>query len=52
VADTVEEVASDATASRPKRQVRLKITTQRQRDVMLAWKLDRSGHCLVDCMST
>ena len=29
VADTVEEVASDATDQRPKRQVRLKTTTQR-----------------------
>jgi DNA invertase Pin-like site-specific DNA recombinase len=52
VADTVEEVASDATDQRPKRQVRLKAATQRQRDVMLVWKLDRSGHCLGDCMTT
>jgi putative DNA-invertase from lambdoid prophage Rac len=35
VADTVEEVASDATDHRPKRQVHLKTATQRQRDVML-----------------
>jgi DNA invertase Pin-like site-specific DNA recombinase len=52
VADSVEEVASDATDQRPKRQVRLKAATPRQRDVMLVWKLDRSGHCLGDGMST
>ena len=52
VVDSVEEVASDATDQRPKRQVHLKTATQRQRDVMLVWKLDRSGHCLGDCMTT
>jgi hypothetical protein len=52
VADTVEEVASEATDQRLKRQVRLKAATQRQRDVMLVWKLDCSGHCPVYCMST
>jgi len=46
VADTVEEVASGPTDHRPKRQVHLKAAKQRQRDVMLVWKLDRSGRFL------
>jgi putative DNA-invertase from lambdoid prophage Rac len=52
VADTVEEVASGATDHRPKRQVHLKATKQHQLDVMLVWKLDRSGRFLVGCMTT
>ena len=52
VADTVEEVASGATDHRPKRQVLLKAATQRQRDVILVWKLDCWGRSLVDCMTT
>jgi hypothetical protein len=50
-ADTVEEVASDATDQRLKRQGRLKAATQRPREVMLVWKLDCSEHCLVDGIS-
>ena len=47
----MEAIASGATDHRPKRQVLLKATKQRQRDVMLVWKLDRWGHSLVDFMT-
>jgi hypothetical protein len=41
VADTVEEVASDATEQRPTRQVRLKTTTQRVLSLVVR---DSSSH--------
>ena len=52
VIDTVEEVASDAQDSRPKRQALLKTAKQRKLDVILVWKLDRWGRSLVDLMTT
>ena len=41
VIDTVEEIASGAKNSRPKRQALLKAAKQRKLDVILVWKLDR-----------
>jgi len=38
---TVEEIASGAKGSRPKRQALLKAARQRQLDVILVWKLGR-----------
>src|SRR5437879_2610268 len=52
VIDTVEEIASGAKDSRPKRQALLKAAKQRKLDVILVWKLDRWGRSLVDLMTT
>ena len=52
VIDTVEEIASGAKGSRPKRQALLKAAKQRKLDVILVWKLDRWGRSLVDLMTT
>ena len=52
VIDAVEEIASGAKDSRPKRQALLKAAKQRQLDVILVWKLDRWGRSLVDVMTT
>ena len=52
VIDTVEEIASGAKDSRPKRQALLKAAEQRMLDVILVWKLDRWGRPLVDLMTT
>ena len=40
VTDAVEEIASGAADQRPKRQALLKAAKQRQRDVIVVWKLD------------
>jgi putative DNA-invertase from lambdoid prophage Rac len=52
VTDAVEESASGATDHRPKRQTLLKAAKPRQRDAMLAWKLDRWRRSLIDCTTT
>jgi putative DNA-invertase from lambdoid prophage Rac len=52
IIDTVEEIASGAKDSRPKRQALLKAAKQRKLDVILVWKLDRWGRSLVDLMTT
>ena len=49
---TVEEIASGAKENRPKRRELLQAARQRQRDVILVWKLDRWGRSLVDLMTT
>jgi putative DNA-invertase from lambdoid prophage Rac len=52
VIDTVEEIASGAQDSRPKRQALLEAAKQRKLDVILVWKLDRWGRSLIDLMTT
>jgi putative DNA-invertase from lambdoid prophage Rac len=52
VTDAIEEIASGATDQRLKRQTLLKAAKQRQRDAMLAWKLDRWRRFLIDCTTT
>ncbi len=52
VIDAVEEIASGAKDSRPRRQALLKAAKQRKLDVILVWKLDRWRRSLVDLMTT
>jgi putative DNA-invertase from lambdoid prophage Rac len=52
VMDAVEESAPGTTDQRPKRQTLLKAAKQRQRDAMLAWKLDCWRRFLIDCTTT
>jgi putative DNA-invertase from lambdoid prophage Rac len=52
VIDTVEEIASGATDSHPKRQALLKAAKPRKLEVILVWKLDRWSRSLVALMTT